>query len=110
MCLAVSAAIYIYLWKNGFLAALRNRYRTAAVVSAVLLVLQAVGWSIKPFRLWAYNTLIGVKLAKDSTLVILLGDPFFKTYLVFATILGAALLAVLTYVNYNLTKPSRIFY
>ena len=55
--------------------------------------------------------LIGIKLHKDSTtLALVLGDPFYKTYVLFASILGVVFLAVLTYVNYNLTKPSRIFY
>lgn len=110
LCLVIAAAIYIYLWKNQFLEALRKRYTAGAVITIVLLVLQAVFWMIRPFRLWAYTTFIGVELTKDSTLAIILGDPFFKTYLLFATILGGAILALLTYINYNLTKPTRIFY
>ena len=65
----------------------------------------------KSFRLQAYHTLIGIKLHQDSTtLALVLGDPFYKTYVLFASILGVVLLAVLTYVNYSLTKPNRIFY
>lgn len=110
LCLLLSCAIYIYLWKNQFLEALRNRFRVGIVVAGVLIILRTVLIAVKSFRRWLYGSLIGVKLAKDATLVVLLGDPFFKTYLIFATIAGAALIAVLYYVHYNLTKPSRIFY
>lgn len=110
LCLAISLAIYIYLWKNGFRKALLNRYRVSAVVSLVLLIGQAVCWASGAFRSWAYDFFVGIDLGKDSTLDLILGDPFYKTYILFASILGAAFLAVLTYVNYHLTKPARIFY
>ncbi len=110
-CLAITAAIYIYLWRNGFREALRNRYKVSLGLTVILLAAQAVCWHIKGFRLWMYDFLIGVDLPKESTtLVTVLGDPFFKTYVVFATVFGAAVLAVLTYINYHLTKPERIFY
>ncbi len=64
----------------------------------------------KGFRLQAYHTLIGIKLHKDSTtLALVLGTHSTKLYVLFASVFGVALLAVLTYVNYSLTKPSRIF-
>lgn len=111
LCLAISLAIYIYLLRNGFRDALRNRYRVGAGLTVGLLIAQAVCWMSKGFRLWAYQTLIGIEFHKDSTtLALILGDPFYKTYVLFASIFGVALLAVLTYVNYSLTKPSRIFY
>lgn len=111
LCLAISLAIYIYLLKNGFRDAVRNRFFVGAGLTLVLLGAQAGCWMTKGFRLWAYRTLIGIELAEESTtLAIVLGDPFYKTYVLFATIFGLALLAVLTYVNYSLAKPSRIFY
>lgn len=111
LCLAISLAIYIYLLRSGFRDALRNRYRVGAGLTLGLLAAQAVCWMSKGFRLQAYHMLIGIKLHKDSTtLALILGDPFYKTYVLFASILGVVFLAVLTYVNYNLTKPSRIFY
>lgn len=111
ICLLISIAIYIYLWKNGYREALRNRYRVSAVLSVILMIGRIICVSAKPFRLWLYDRLIGVQLAENSTtLSTLLGDPFFKTYLVFATILGGVILAVATYADYNLTKPPRIFY
>ncbi len=110
LCLALSLAIYIYLWKSGFKKALLNRYRVSAAITLLLLIGQGVFWSVKSLRLWAYGFFIGVDLGDNSTLEIILGDPFYKTYILFASILGAALLSVLTYVNYHLTKPARIFY
>ena len=41
-CFAIALAVYIYLWKNDFREALRNRYRTGAVLSALLLIGQGV--------------------------------------------------------------------
>lgn len=111
IALVVVLAIYIYLWRGGFKDALRNRFYAGAGLTLALLIAQAVCWSMKPFRLWIYHSLIGIKLGKESvTLQLVLGDPFFKTYILFATIAGIALLAILTYANYRLTKPARIFY
>ena len=111
LCLALSLAIYIYLLRNGFRDAVRNRFRVGAGLTLALLIAQASCWMSKGFRIWAYHTLIGIELHKTSTLLaLILGDPFYKTYVLFASIFGAAMLAVLTYVNYCLTKPNRIFY
>lgn len=111
LCLAISLAIYIYLLRNGFRDAVRNRFRVGAGLTLALLIAQAACWMSKGFRIWAYHTLIGIELHKNSTLLaLILGDPFYKTYVLFASIFGVAMLAVLTYVNYCLTKPNRIFY
>ena len=78
-CFAIALAVYIYLWKNDFREALRNRYRTGAVLSALLLIGQGVCWYSKGFRLWTYNFLVGIELPKESTtLVTILGAPFDK--------------------------------
>lgn len=109
LCLAITLAIYIYLWKGGFKEALRNRFHAGAAVSVVLLLLQLIFWNIKSARVWLYHSIFG-SLGKDSTVLLLLGDPFFKTYMLFATIFGVAVVAALFYANYRLTKPMRIFY
>lgn len=110
LCLIITLAIYIYLYRNGFRDALRKRSYTGMGIAAALLVIHAVCWCTGSYRRWLYDTLIGMPLAEDSTLVILLGDPFFKTYVIFASILGAALLGIVCYINYHLTRPNRIFY
>ena len=110
LCLAVSLAIYIYLLKSGFTEALRNRYKACIGLTIILLVVQVVCWSMKDFRVWLYDTFIGLPLHQDSILALILGDPSFKTYMLFATIFGAAILAILTYIHHSLTRPDRIFY
>ena len=110
LLLVVSTAIYTYLLKSGFGLALRNRFKVSIGVTIVLLIAQIVCWFTKGFRLWLYDTLIGVKLHKDSVLALILGDPSYTTYMLFATIFGAAMLAILTYVHNSVTRPDRIFY
>lgn len=109
--LAIVLAIYIYLFRGGFKEAIRNYFYVGAGLTVLLLIAQAICWSIKSLRLWAYDFFIGIELSKDSaTLQLVLGDPFFKTYVLFATILGIAVLGILFYINGQLTKPTRIFY
>ncbi len=107
---AITLAIYIYLYRSGFREALRNRSRVGLGLALILLAAHAVCWCIKGCRVWLYSHLIGIELEKDATLAIVLGDPFYKTYVIFAAIFGAAMLAAACYANYLLTKPSRIFY
>lgn len=109
-CLILSAGIYIYLLKSGFHEALRNRFKVCIGVTIGLLLLQAVTFSIKGFRLWLYQVLIGVQLHKDSVLQLILGDPSYVTYIIFASIFGGGALAILSYLHHELTKPRQIFY
>ena len=109
-CLVLSVGIYVYLLKCGFYEAVRNRFKVCIGVTAGLLVLQAVLFSIKGFRIWLYNGLIGLPLHKDSILQLILGDPSYVTYILFASIFGAGALAILTYLHHELTKPRQIFY
>lgn len=110
LLMIISAVIYIYLLKRDFRAALRNRYRFSVGFAAVLMIVRIILFSTKSFRIWAYNCFIGIDLDKESNLMLLLGDPFFKTFLLFTTIAGAAFLGIMTYVNIILTKPERLFY
>lgn len=110
ICLAVSAAIYVYLLRSGFGLALRNRYKVCTGITIGLMILQIICWFTKGFRIWLYNSFIGIELHKDSVLALILGDPSFKTYMLFATIFGGAMLAILTYIHHSLTRPDRIFY
>lgn len=110
LLMIVSLAIYIYLLKRNFRATLRNQYKFSGVFAAVLIIAQIVLLSTKSFRVWAYDYFIGIDLGKESNLILILGDPFFRTFLIFTTVLGAALLGVITYLNIILTKPERLFY
>ena len=109
-CLLVSVAIYIYLLKSGFGLALRNRYKICIGVTIGLFIAQAICWFNKGFRLWLYNSLVGVSLHKDSVLALILGDPSYQTFILFATIFGGGALAIITYIHFSLTRPDRIFY
>jgi len=109
-CLVLSVGIYIYLLKSGFYEAVRNRFKVCVVVTVILLVLQAVFFYIKGCRVWLYDTLIGMELHKDSILQLILGDPSYVTYVLFATIFGGGALAILSYLHHELTKPNQIFY
>jgi len=109
-CLILSVGIYIYLLKSGFYEAVRNRFKVCIGVTAGLLILQAAAFSMKSFRLWLYNTFIGIELHKDSILQLILGDPSYVTYILFASIFGGGVLAILSYLHHELTKPNQIFY
>ena len=109
-CLVLSVGIYVYLLKSGFYEAVRNRFKVCIGVSAALLILQAALFCIKDFRIWLYDTLIGIPLHKDSILQLILGDPSYMTYIIFATIFGGGALAILSYLHHELTKPNQIFY
>ncbi len=110
LCLMLTLGIYIYLLKSGFTVVLRKRYKVGAAITILLLIVQAVCWSMKSVRLWAYDQLIGLPLHKESVLALLLGDPSYVTYIIFATVAGGAMLAILSYVHFVLTRPDRIFY
>ena len=110
LCLVITVVIYGYLLRSGFGLALRNRYKVCIGVTIGLLVVQAACWFTKGFRLWLYDALIGVNLHKDSVLALILGDPSFQTYMLFATIFGGGMLAIITYIHFSLTRPDRIFY
>ncbi|MDD6043650.1 MAG: hypothetical protein PUB87_07880 [Eubacteriaceae bacterium] len=108
--LAGALGTYLYLLKNGFTEALRNRGKLTVGITAFLIILRVILCSSKGFRTWLYSFCIGIKLKKDSLLVMVLGDPLYKTYLLFATVLAVALLGIYAYVTYVTAKEKRIFY
>ncbi len=63
----------------------------------------------KEFRVSLYNRFIGIELGQESTLRIILGSPFEKTYVIFSSILAIAIIGILVYVHYNTTKEKRLF-
>ena len=107
---AVFFGIYFYLFRMNYKKALRNRYRAGIVLTLVLIICHGVFVAIKSCRKFLYAEFIGMKLSKYSIVGTMLGDPFFKTYIMFATLVAIVFLAVMTYVHYTITKPERIFY
>ena len=96
--------------KDKIKKALRNRYRAGIALTLVLIIAHGIFFAIKAARKMTYAKLIGIKLSEYSIVGTILGDPFFKTYIMFATVVAVVFLAVLTYVHYTITKPERIFY
>ncbi len=107
---AVGIAFYTYLYRKGYREALRKRGFLAAGITAVLIIIQDILISTGRFRAMLYDRLIGVELDDKSVLVVLLGSPFYKTFIIFSSVLGLALLGIFIYIHYNLTKAKRIFY
>lgn len=107
---AVTIGIYVYFIKNKYKAAIRKRFFIGCGISGALIIANIVCFSIRAFRLWLYNSLIGISLKKTATLTTVLGDPFFKTYVLFTTLLAIIVLGVYIYINHKYTKPDRIFY
>ncbi len=108
--LAVFLAFYKYLYSKGFKVAIRDRMKFAIPVGAFLVIVRIVLVAIKGIRMRFYNEFIGVKLPSDSFIVAVYGDPFFKSYLLFSTIIAMVIICITLYLNNKLTRPERIFY
>lgn len=121
-----------FLWKETFLAViltvlsvlifwntkrkklidqLRAESWIATVLTVLLLILQFVLLSTESFRQVLYRKLIGITLPKTSNLYVILGSgEFAGVYLMFTTILAAAILVLFVYIFYKNTRPERVFY
>lgn len=106
----INVGIYVYFIKKKFKEVIRKRFFIGAGILGALILANVICFSIRGFRLWLYGLLIGVELSKKSTIAILIGDPFFKTYLLFTTVFELVLLGLYLYINHKYTKPDRIFY
>ena len=107
---AVGIVFYTYLYRRGYRKALRKRGFLAAGITAALIVVQDIMLGTGSFRKMLYETFIGVSLDDNSPLTALLGSPFYKTFIIFSSVLGAAMLGIFIYIHFNLTKAKRIFY
>ena len=110
LCLLLTLAIYLYFLKSGFKKALRNRFKIIIPLTFVIIIGQAICWVSKPIRSWFYAKLIGVTLAKDSGLAMILGAGFTNTVAQFITIIGILFLVITWYICWIFIKPPRIFY
>lgn len=108
--LAGFLGIYIYLYKKNFKEALRNRVKVGIGLTALLVAGRVVAVCLKGCRVWAYNKFIGVNLPEFSIIKIILGDPFYQTYILFATLAAVIFTGIVVFIHYKLTKPERIFY
>ncbi|XVG94945.1 DUF1461 domain-containing protein [Eubacteriales bacterium KG127] len=103
-------ACYVYMYKKGFKEAIRNRIKASICIGFVLIIIRVIIISIKSFRYGLYNWAIGINLGKKTLLIAIFGDPFFKTYLLFASMGALMIIGITLYINQKLTKPERIFY
>lgn len=103
-------AIYVHLLNRGSTLALRNRGRLSVGILTVFIIARVILVTIKAFRVWLYSSMIGIGLEKDSLMIQVLGDPMYKTYALFATVVAVVLTGIFAYVNASLTKQERIFY
>lgn len=101
---------YRNLYKKGFKEALRNRFKLGFALTIGTTLINGIIIGTKFSRVWLYKNLIGIKLPKDSTLNIILGSPFEKTYLVFMVSTSLIMVLAIGYFHHKLTKPERIFY
>lgn len=101
---------YKYLYSKGFKAAIRDRMKFAIPAGVVLVITRIVLVAVKSIRTRFYAEFIGVRLPKDSLVAAVYGDPFFKSYLLFSTIIAMVILGITMYLNNKMTKPERIFY
>ena len=108
--LILMVSIYIWFVREEEKKALRRAFRLGAVISVLMIALQAVLFSAKGlrssyFRLWGMRS-----FAADSKLEMILGDEFWGVFTLFLTGISIIILLVLAYLNYRITRPPRIFY
>ncbi|MCR4712313.1 MAG: DUF1461 domain-containing protein [Clostridia bacterium] len=104
----VTVISYAFLYQSGK-RALRRSGLMAICIGVVLQVLQILAIHTKPTRNLLYDTFIGFDLHDEALLATLLRSPFEKTYLIFASVLGFAMLMVFTYFHLFMTKEKRLF-
>ena len=107
--LGASIAIYIYLRGNVDRVELRVTGMAALGLSAVAVVLADLAAHSQRIRSTLYSRFIEVPLSSESTLKLLLGSPFEKTYIIFSTVVAVAIICLLVYIHLSLTKERRIF-
>ena len=110
LSMGLFVAIYVHFWRRGSTKALRNRGYLAIGITVACILVRVILVCNKTFRHWLYGQWMGIKLPKDSLLVMVLGDPMFKTYALFASLVALIFAGIFAYVNMRLTKQERIFY
>ncbi len=109
LLLGIGVFVYILLMRRGDVKSLRKTGFVALVLGMGFLVTQIIAMNNPGFREWLYDTFIGVELNENSLIALLLSDPFQKSYLLFATILGTAFMVIYGYIHHYITQEKRIF-
>jgi len=105
-----TAIIYYLHLKREDKYTLRKTYRTTLPVSIIAGFVMFLAFKIQGIR-HAWFAFIGWKeLPDNSCLQVILGDDFWSMFSVFLLGITAVILAAVSYINYRLTKPPRIFF
>lgn len=108
--LIVTIAIYVYFLKNDYKAVLRNRFKTSAIICAVILVCEMFLLNTEKGIAIISKTLGLKMLEADSNLATLLGDGFIALADNFLFGFTIFVFLVAGYITHMLTKPPRIFF
>lgn len=109
--LLVSVLLFFDTKRKKLIGLLWGESIAAAVVTGVLYLLQYGVLTGESTLHALYNRIIGITLPKTSNLHLILGDGGIAgVYLMFMTVLAAALLALYLYIAYRNTRPERVFY
>ena len=105
----VSIACYWYLKKKNMKKILRiSGYIWTGITGIYIIILQILLRN-KTIRIGIYNKLISVNLTKGSSLLLILGPPFYKTVLIFFTLTTILITAIIFYFNFKFAKEERLF-
>lgn len=108
--LILMVAVYIWFIREDEKKLLRRAHLTGAGISLAVIAVQAVVMSAPGlrnswFRLWGMRA-----AAAESKLEMIMGDAFWSSFTVFLTGMCLIILLILTYINYRITRPPRIFF
>lgn len=108
--LILMVAVYIWFLREDEKKLLRRAHLIGAGISLSVIAVQAAvmsapGLRTSWYRLWGMRA-----AAADSRLAMIMGDAFWSSFTVFLTGMCLIILLVLTYINYRITRPPRIFF
>ena len=108
--LILMVAVYIWFLREDEKKLLRRAHLIGAGISLAVIAVQAAvmsapGLRTSWYRLWGMRA-----AAADSRLAMIRGDAFWSSFTVFLTGMCLIILLVLTYINYRITRPPRIFF
>lgn len=108
--LILMVAVYIWFLREDEKKLLRRAHLIGAGISLAVIAVQAAvmsapGLRTSWYRLWGMRA-----AAADSRLAMIMGDAFWNSFTVFLTGMCLIILLVLTYINYRITRPPRIFF
>lgn len=106
----LTAAIYWYMIKEDEKKLLRRGFCFAASLGGAISIAEAAALLSNRGRHLVSEAMNMIQLPEDSKLLIVLGQEFMSTAVIFLLIVSVAVFGVAIYVNYRLTKPPRIFY